>query len=268
MKNPKSQILNPRQIRIWKILILILFSVSCFGFRVSASAATFTIEVDTGRETINALEGTLILPKGVSAENIYTGNSAVSIWITQPKAEGGVIKFAGITPGGFRGKYALFSLEAASAAGLYFDGVRAYRSDGSGESVSVTLSLEQGVTAAEDSAPPEPFELLISNSPDVFGGKYFISFAAADKGTGIERYEFASTWLLSPDGNKWLAAESPFVLGTRDLFKAIHIRAIDRTGNIREISTHGPYRYPILLISSIIAVCVLLLSRRSFRSFL
>jgi len=80
---------------------------------ITAHAAMFAVEVDTGRETINAVEGKIILPEGVIPENIYTGRSAILIWLTMPKfdAETNSITFAGLTPGGFRGKHPLFELD-------------------------------------------------------------------------------------------------------------------------------------------------------------
>ncbi|MDO8589715.1 MAG: hypothetical protein Q7R69_00345 [bacterium] len=242
------------------LIIIILFSLPLF-----AGAVTAVIEVDTGTETINAIEGTLVLPTNVSVENIYTGNSAVLIWVTSPELLGNTIPFAGITPGGFRGKYRLFAFDASNIAGFSFNNIKAYKNDGSGESVSVRLSLRQ-TEIAEDTVPPEPFEPIISTSPDIFGGRHFISFTAQDKGTGVERYEAASTWFLSPRDENWIETESPLVLSHLETFQKIHIRAVDKAGNHRDASTAGPYHYASVLISIIILLCVLLLLRRSLRS--
>ena len=267
IKNPKFEYRSPKQIRIWKILISILFSISCFGFSASASAATFSVEADTGRGAVNAIEGRIVLPQGISVGGIYTGRSAISIWITVPEVENGIIEFAGITPGGFRGKYELFSVEIESAAGFYFDKVGAYRNDGSGESVPVKMSLLETVPMAEDSVPPESFELEISRVAGFLDGRYFASFAAQDKGVGIGQYEYQSTWFLSPRGWRWESAHSPLVLSQADTFKRIHVRAVDHAGNFRTASASGPYRWATIFIGVIIILCFLLFSRRLLRSY-
>src|SRR5512145_2242176 len=100
MKNFQFRIFNSQF-----ILILLLLPVF-------ASAATAVIEVDAGRETINALEGTLEIPYGVLVSDIYTGSSIILFWIEKPvlDREKNTISFAGLTPGGFRGRYPVFSI--------------------------------------------------------------------------------------------------------------------------------------------------------------
>lgn len=117
----------------------------------------------------------------------------------------------------------------------------------------------------KDTTPPEPFKPAISSSPDIFGGKYFISFVAQDKGTGIKRYEYASTWFFRPGAGKWLETQSPMVLSRRMLFQEVYIRAVDKSGNYRVMSTAGPYHYASLSVGIIILLCVLLLLRRFVR---
>lgn len=251
-----------------RLKILFVFVVSCWLLVVGqiAYAATAVIEIDTGRETINALEGTLVLPSGAKIDTIYTGNSAILIWITPPEIEGNTIKFAGITPGGFRGRYPVFSFDSASGVQNYsFKSVNAIRSDSSGTSVPVKLIVSPG-EIAEDTVPPEPFDILSSKTPEAFAGRYFASFLAQDKGTGVEKYEYALIWILPPDKNDWREAESPLVLNGLDVFKTIYVRAADHNGNYRAVSTAGPYRHASILIGSIIVVCVLLFLKRSFYS--
>ena len=253
MKNFQFSILN------FQIIFLLLLLPSL------ALAETFAVEVDTGRETINALEGTLMLPPGAEIGPIYTGNSVILIWIAPPKIEGNIIRFAGITPGGFRGRYPIFSFDGSSNAGNYsFKSVNAIRSDGSGESVPVKLSVFLA-EIKEDNAPPEPFTPIISSSPDLFEGKYFISFMAQDKGTGVSYYEYAPTWLFGPKDSQWVKIESPQLLSFSEMFKRIYIRAVDYEGNSRTVSTAAPYHYYLPIFGVIILLCVLLFLRRSFQ---
>jgi len=85
-----------------------------------------------------------------------------------------------------------------------------------------------------DTAPPEEFEPQIGQDPTVFGGKYFLSFAAQDKTSGVDRYEVAETpRILSRfiKNEKWKTAESPYLLEDQQLRSKISVKAIDKAGN-------------------------------------
>lgn len=234
-----------------------------------ASAATFIVEGDVGRETVNAIEGTLELPTGVSVEKIYTGDSAVLIWITKPvfDLESGTITFAGMTPGGFSGKRPMFTIETKgdSLAGFSSQTGSAYKNDGEGSPATIRFSLAES-ELNEDLEGPEPFVLNISSSPDIFESRKFLSFVAQDKNSGIERYEFAATWALPPSDSDWFVAESPYALSTSHNFKRLHIRAIDNEGNERTVSTGGAYWFLTLAFGLIIIVCLAHCVRRFFSS--
>ena len=139
----------------------------------------------------------------------------------------------------------------------------ALKNDGAGTAVSVKFRLKPS-EIAEDSVSPEPFIPIVSSSPDIFEGRRFLSFATQDKGTGIERYDYASTWLLPPGDGDWREAVSPMALYQKMFFQKIYIRAIDKSGNDRTVSTVGPYHYATLLISIIILACLFLYLRRGW----
>ena len=254
-----------------RLRMLSVFVVSFWLLVVGQAAhAAVMVEVDTGTKTINAIEGVLVLPLGASVGEIHTGNSAILIWIAKPafNRESSTITFSGFTPGGFRGKYPVFSLNGVGleeVRGASFSNVRGYLNDGSGTEVNVTLRLVPAETLVDD-APPEPFAPIISSSPDLFEGRDFISFATQDKGTGVGRYEYASTWLLNPNNEDWQVTEAPRVLTAIEKFKRLHIRAVDYAENVQRVSTVGPYRHALILIGTIMIVCVLLFLRRSFHS--
>jgi len=258
------------QFKIYKKFALILIAYFLL-FAVPQKAQAFTIEVfvDTGKETINALEGELLLPPEVVVKDIYTGKSAILIWINEPREAGKTILFSGISPGGFQGKHPLFTLdlepEDTDLSQISFQSVLALKNDGAGTASPVRLSTVRG-TLEEDDAPPEPFKIFVSSSPELFDGKLFASFTAQDKGTGIEKYEYAAAWIFSPGKNSWQEVQSPAVLKKADNFKRIYIRAFDKAGNVRTISTPGPYWYATLLIGLIILICVLLYAKRFFSS--
>jgi hypothetical protein len=252
-----------------KKTIPLIFIFTLLPFFVDA--ATVAVEIDTGSELINAVSGTLVLPPGSSVGDIYTGSSAILIWVAQPtyNSEANTVTFAGLSPGGFKGKYPLFSLEwqGGNIGQISFKDVNSYRNDGEGTPANVRLFLSE-TKIADDLVPPEPFTPVISTSPDIFEGRAFVSFVAQDKGTGIEKYEYAATWFFAPGENgKWITAESPLVLSNSERFKRIHVRAIDGQGNFRVVSTAGPYSYISLGIGLIMMVCVALFITRSLRSY-
>lgn len=242
-----------------KIFISILF----FSLPLLLQASTFSVGVKAGREVVNAVEGELVLPSDAQVVKIYTGGSAVLIWVTPPTWNPVThsISFAGLTPGGFSRTQPLFTLElshgeARQAGGKLFG----YRSDG----VGTQIVLEYSFTAKEmkeDLEWPEAFEPVVFSSPDILDGRYAISFAAQDKGTGIERYEHASYWLL-PLWKKWKPVASPYPLSGSALFKAHVIRAFDAAGNYRESPIPGPYRHAAFGVGSILIVCALFFVRR------
>lgn len=48
-----------------------------------------------------------------------------------------------------------------------------------------------------DKERPEPFVLQIEKEQDMFGGKWFVSFVAHDKGSGVKEYQIMEHRLLS-----------------------------------------------------------------------
>ena len=105
-----------------KLKIIILFSIFCFLFSLSAMAAKLELnssvsEIGTGQqfkidltldaegEDINAAEGLISFPaEMLELKEIRDGESIVSFWIEKLSLkEAGKIKFSGVIPGGFRG---------------------------------------------------------------------------------------------------------------------------------------------------------------------
>ena len=263
--------MNNKQSTIYKKGKLLVSFVFCSLFIVNyVSAYTAEIVIDTGNVSINALEGSIHIPSGVNIEEIQTGHSAIVIWIKPPTLEANnTITFSGITPGGFRGKQPLFSfsgeLNSEDLSQFTYSQVVALKDDGSGTTAKVTLSARYSDEVLEDSIPPELFVPIISRSEDLFGGKPFVTFLSQDKGVGIDRYEYASTWFFSPSEKEWKQASSPQEIKTSELFKKIYIRAVDKNGNEQTAHMVGTYHhYASLMIGIIIIACALLLLRRSF----
>ena len=56
----------------------------------------------------NAIEGVARFPGSLVISSIETGNSAILMWIEKPSYDRGtnIVRFSGISPGGFQGKRA------------------------------------------------------------------------------------------------------------------------------------------------------------------
>ena len=263
MKSSKLQfkILNFKL--LFYILIFTLFIADI------AYAATFAVEVEAGKESINAVEGVVRFPDSVNISRIETGNSAILIWVEGPNydREANIVRFSGISPGGFQGRQTLFSITGEFGAGdldgIAFSEVRALKNDGEGSPVPVSLSVRSASPALDD-APPEAFKPVIGRSPDLFDGKHFASFLAHDKGQGIARYEYASSWIFAPGQDDWKPAVSPLQISGKVLFKKLYIRAIDQSGNYRVSTVSGPYHYVSLALGIIIILCLVMFTGRLF----
>ncbi|MBU6490737.1 cohesin domain-containing protein [Patescibacteria group bacterium] len=249
-----------------KKIFYALIAIFTFSFPAFVFAATLSIRVQpsvvgvgqTLQVTIflnsvtpvNAFSGTLRFPTDtLTPTAVSDGNSIVSAWITHPTIGGtGDITFAGVTPGGFSGKggalfSALFKTTAATYAHIMLTDVRVLRNDGKGTSepvtlipadVTVTSASQATFTEPSDTAPPEPFTLYLGNSPQLFNGRYYLVFAAVDKGSGVDHYEVAETrwpeWLIAP---VWTRTDSPYLIRDQYLTSDVLIKAVDRAGNER-----------------------------------
>ena len=130
------------------------------------------------------------------------------------------------------------------------------RNDGQGSpiaasSTSATVTVAAAVSGTIPLPPtvsfavPEPFVPVISENPDVYGGKHFLVFSATDKGSGIDHYEV----LEVPTGrhaalpsSSWQVATSPYLLQDQNLSSDIYVRAVDHAGNA--IVVKVPAQYP------------------------
>jgi hypothetical protein len=232
-------------------------------------AATAVVEVDTGAEDINALEGTLVLPESVHVREIQTGNSVILIWVEAPRQTGNVITFAGITPGGFEGVYPIFSIHGTFSKEeleqAYFESVLALQNDGTGKVAPVTMSLSLAAFKA-DTELPEEFTPIIATDPNIFDGKYFLVFTTQDKSSGIDHYEVRE--------GRWgwfREAESPYLLEAQKLNRDVYVKAIDNTGNerITVIPAHVHIarweRYGLFAILMVIVLVALTYKRQWLR---
>jgi len=244
-----------------KKYFLIIF-VLVFLTPAITRAYTATLNVDTNTNPVNAIEGTIEIPKNIQITNIYDGNSTILFWVDKPtlNTNTNTIRFSGFTPGGFQGKHNLFSFAGdfseQDLSKFIFQNVRALANDGKGTEVPASLFITP-TTIAKDITFPEVFTPEISQSNGAFNNSYFVSFMTQDKGVGIDHYEYASTLFFNPDKSAWTKIESPLVLKGNETYKKIFIKAIDKSGNERISTIYGPKYFEYMFIGFIIGMLII-----------
>jgi hypothetical protein len=270
-----------------------------FGTKTNEARIGEQFQVDvilnTEGEQINAVEGKIVFPdKLLEVKEIRDGNSIVSFWIDKPKVESDKIFFSGIIPGGYNDSRGLifsitFLAKKEGSGAIKFGEVKALRNDGQGTEVPLTISnfnftvretaksTGQMPTAKEDRDLPEEFAPQIAADPAIFEGKWFLVFAAQDKGSGIDYYAIHETTRKRTriDTKDWQVAESPYVLKDQNLKSYIYVKAVDKAGNERIVSLTP--RYPlkwyekwenwIIIIIGLVIVGLVTIARR-LRKFL
>ncbi len=224
-------------------------SPSISGGNVTVGSEVILDVLLNSNEGLNALEGSITInSSAIEVQDINTGNSIISLWIDGPKLENGKIVFAGAVPGGFNGQNGkLFSVRVLfknpGIATLSFANLKGYQNDGEGTSLSLSgsartfrISKTGEITkdSLDDSVAPEDFLPIIGSDDDIFDGKFFVTFTASDKGSGVSHYEVAEqSGIFMPTDLSWEKAESPYLLADQNMESWIFIRAIDKKGNKR-----------------------------------
>ncbi len=224
-----------------------------------------TVYLDPQGQSVNALEGNLTFPNDkLQLENVYGSDSIVSLWIERPhEAVSGTIAWSGIMPGGFGGvlepneaqptpgqvAVAVFKPLQIGTATIGFGNVSVLLNDGRGTPATVTMStLTVSVAASSstagaalptaligDNVPPEPFQINLSRSPNLFNDQWFIAFVAHDKGTGVASYDVleSRTPVVDFSSAAWQPVINPYVLKDQSLASYVYVRATDYAGNSR-----------------------------------
>ncbi len=202
------------------------------------------LTIDTEEENINAIEGTVRVPAGISFEEHRDGGSIISLWVTPPSAApDGIIRFSGIIPGGYRGDAGhlaslVFRAETVGQKRITIPNVRAFVHTARATPAAVTArDIRITITNADapnpapliDTTPPEPFTPMVVRDPALFGGRYALVFAAHDKRSGIDYYEVSEARV--DESLVWTEAASPYVLADQTRQSEIRVRAVDNAGN-------------------------------------
>lgn len=258
-----------------------------------AQGEEFLVQVylNTEGESINAVEGKLVFPPDfLEAREILDGNSIISFWIERPRPTK-EIAFSGIIPGGYiENKGLIFSaVFYATKEGegiIEIHGAKTLLNDGKGTEADVKISnLQFNIKEVElpipkevrpseikDSEPPETFRPEIAKDESLFGGKWFLVFATQDKSSGIDRYEVKeSRQIIFTLFQKWVPAESPYILGDQELRSFVFVKAVDKNGNKRiiQIAPRNPFswyeNYENWIIIITVVLVVLLETKKLWR---
>lgn len=253
--------------------------------------------LDAESKNINAVEGKIVFPSNLlELRDINDGNSVVNLWVENPHEKQGEIIFSGVIPGGFSGVLSpyykgakpgkvfslIFVATNAGVGSIEINSAKVLLNDGTGTEAPLSISnLNISVSKSapiidipsfgKDLDPPELFTPEISRDPNVFEGKWFLVFAAQDKGSGIDYYAIhesarkkEATRVNTKD---WTVAESPYILKDQKLRSYIYVKAVDKAGNER-FAVLPPkfapwYKKPLVyIIGGLIGLVVLLLVAR------
>ena len=224
---------------------------------------TFIVEIrfNTEGEYINTAKVNLEFnAEIIEVKDFSEGNSVLTLWVKNPtySNQEGTVSLIGGVPGGYQGWDGLlgrivFRAKQEGKVQINFpDSCQVLLNDGFGtpaelrrEGATLTVLAEKREIPQDewqeelekDTTPPEPFEIEIHQTPEIFEGKYFIIFSTTDKQTGIDYFEVK-------EGEKdWQREESPYLLEDQDLQSIIKVKAIDKAGNER-IAEYLPPKKP------------------------
>lgn len=227
-----------------------------------ASPFTVTLTVNSEEQSLNAVDGTLLIAEEFGDNITVTDSgSVVTYWVTRPEwdAKTRSVKFSGALPGGYEGKAGiLFSVIIPTYKGNHLEqalslvDAHSYLNDGLGTPAKIAVksfSIGEGSSSVDpeiqsqlfvdeskpDNIPPEIFSPQVAQDERVYDGNWFINFATTDKQSGIDHYEVQESQDGRIDSGKWKTATSPYLLEDQDLHSFIFVLAIDRQGNERII---------------------------------
>ncbi len=213
------------------------------------------IILDTEGKEINALEIKIDFSKNLIFRNYFEGKSIIGLWIQKPRLENDQIVFSGIIPGGFNGRNfeiieLIFEAKESGIAQINInDKSTILLNDGLGtknnflalkEELNISKEAKKEDLKIEDRYPPDDFKIYLAKDSNLFGGKYFISFDAIDKQSGIAYYEVSEKPISftqifhfkkeeKPD--YFIKTESPYVLNDQTLASFVYVKAVDKAGN-------------------------------------
>jgi hypothetical protein len=242
---------------------------------------TLTLQFAAGNDSVNAVDGSVSIPDGVTVMRVATGDSLMHLWPVGPLyvASDKKVEFTGGVPGGLgkgiSGTLLTVTVVAEKEGAYRFSASgNAYKNDGTGARIALAgtgASVTAG-PAGKDAAPEMPADRTppvftatgVGSDPALFDGKYFASFFAADADSGIDYYTVQEGWWGTP-----VRADRYYVLRDQSLSTSITVRAVDKAGNVAKstiAAAHpNPYTLYIYVALAPLALAALYLIRRKRR---
>lgn len=195
------------------------------GFRADTVTVNVRIDTDEG-ECVNTVDAVIEYGPAVSAVDVSTGDSIVSLWVETPTIDqtAHTIKFAGGIPNGYCGRipgdprltntiaklvfqvpgFAVGGGDTKEAEVRFAPETRVLLNDGEGTEAALRtfgskILLDDNAGSAisdpwttavnDDNLPPSPFSIELVQNDQVFSGDYYIVFSTTDKQSGMDHYE-------------------------------------------------------------------------------
>lgn len=222
-------------------------------------AATPTVQVQSSSKggvavllaphgvSVNVIEGSLHVSDDVFVD---TSASIVSLWVEAPIRKDGVIRFAGVVPGGFSGMVLpgegkvgvgeLFSLRSERGARVTFDGGTAYLHDGVGTPVVLApigeQRIEPGTVTRADTQPPRITAIEITDGAHT-DSQAQVMVVAVDKETGVNDIQ------IRYGEGVWQSVSMPFSLDAELAVDGVDVRVFDGAGNYvqQSVASSSPF---------------------------
>lgn len=246
-------------------------------YRGDTLSVALRVDVEEG-ECINTIDAVIHYDASLSADDVSRGDSIFSLWVESPVIDetAHTIRFAGGIPGGYCGRIPGDPSLTNEVLQLVFrspglmigggsddnnarvwlgDETQILLHDGLGtnataqlQDMSITLldtagsapSDEWTQQVRDDETIPSDFVITLARDELAFGGKYFVTFNALDKQSGIDHYEIMEepfsefySFKWGRADAPWITTESPYVLKDQTLNSTIRVKVIDKAGNER-----------------------------------
>jgi hypothetical protein len=243
------------------------------------------IYLDTQFEEINAVEVYVNFSDNLFFRDYLDGKSIITHWIEKPHFQYSDVRrphigFSGIVAGGISGRNLnlvelIFEAKENGMAKIEIDeNSKVLLNDGLGTKTKL-IALSQSFNILEikglpeikikDNFTPEPFKIYLAKNKEIFNGKYYITFEAKDKQSGIAYYEISEKpnsfiFLEKPDikNLSFKKAESPYVLEDQSLRSYVVVKAVDKAGNER-VEILYPQRVLVFDDVLMFVVCLVIL---------
>lgn len=269
---------------LFSLLVFCLFPPAVFAARVDVriqevlshdGVGIAQIFLDTEGQIINVVAASIVFPDHLEVRSIRTGESALGLWVEEPRVEHNKITFVGAIPNGLSHSNVplvavVFSArDMASRSAVILGDVRAFLHAEDGGSVAVKLpeaiplnfSTSTTSVLEQDGVLPEDFFVMIVRNQDIFDGRLVAIFSAVDKQSGIDYFEMQEHRLRTPSTDGWVRARSPQLLSDQTRLSYVSVKAVDRAGNVRIVTVApaslGAHRFILLVVGALIFLLLL-----------